>query len=289
LARWVENHWPISTRTLPPRLGVEAAELIPANEDQDPVEEEPGAPQPHYWLRPRPTTRGPQQPRRQPREPEQRDQPPFRPSNIENLRPEHRVELAVPTEEAYHVCEENKICKVPPAQLFQACHPVQNGGSLEDPRAESRMSPERISLHVVRPRGRDALSRPLGRPHQDHHGRTSGREVRGCSQEGDGSTEHIGMIMDAHRAERCVGAPRKAMGARRTAAARLEILGRDNSHIALPEEGADEEMVPNPRKRHLTSEAARRADECLRFLKRFKADNPELLEQLGAEYQLRFA
>ncbi|VDK75861.1 unnamed protein product [Anisakis simplex] len=25
LARWVENHWPISTRTLPRRLGVEAA------------------------------------------------------------------------------------------------------------------------------------------------------------------------------------------------------------------------------------------------------------------------
>ncbi|VDK44805.1 unnamed protein product [Anisakis simplex] len=48
------------------------------------------------------------------------------------------------------------------------------------------------------------------------------------------SEEGIKVITDSHRTERFTGASKKMMEARKTAS-RFEILGRDNSHFAVPE------------------------------------------------------
>ncbi|VDK43859.1 unnamed protein product [Anisakis simplex] len=59
------------------------------------------------------------------------------------------------------------------------------------------------------------------------------------------SERQLTIRMDAHRAERCVSAPKQTMAARKDNAERLQELGRDFSHIALPgatsasEEGAE--------------------------------------------------
>ncbi|VDK55295.1 unnamed protein product [Anisakis simplex] len=95
--------------------------------------------------------------------------------------------------------------------------------------------------------------------------------------------------MDDHRAERCVGASKRIKEARIAASERLTILGRDASHIAVPEEAAEEASVPNPRKRHLASEEARRADQCCSFIKRFKEAHPDILAIIGVEHQLIIA
>ncbi|VDK60862.1 unnamed protein product [Anisakis simplex] len=101
------------------------------------------------------------------------------------------------------------------------------------------------------------------------------------------SAAEIKTVMDAHKAERCVGVTKRALVARKIAAERLVTLGRDVSHIAILDEDAEEVQVPsNPRKRHLASEAAWRADQCCLYLKRFKADHPDLMEQIGMEHQL---
>uniref|UniRef100_A0A0M3J2Z1 Aspartyltransferase n=1 Tax=Anisakis simplex TaxID=6269 RepID=A0A0M3J2Z1_ANISI len=175
-------------------------ELPPTNNDPVP-EDESGAAQPHhYWLR-RP--RSPRQPRRR----EQQRPQPFRPHNIESMRPEHQAELSAPSTDAYQVCENNLIyflttpnllalftynpCfRVPFARLCQVLSPIQNREGLENPRAEGRMSPTRNPLHVVRPRHCDALGAPLGGRNQGGYGLAPNREVHRCLQTDDGGTKN---------------------------------------------------------------------------------------------------
>ncbi|VDK50040.1 unnamed protein product [Anisakis simplex] len=222
------------------------------NDDSNMAQPEEGPAQPRYFLR-RPHT--PRQPKRQ-QEPQ-----PFRPHNIESLRPEHQAELTAPETEAYHISDDQLIwCRLAgcarPSQPFKtvrawkihvqraACH---RGGNLCTSCGYNVALPP--SAHL--------------------------------------SAADVKTLMDAHKAERCVGVTKKALVARKIAAERLMILGRDNSHIAIPEEDADEvQVVSNPRKRHLASEAAWRAEQCCLYLKRFKADHPDLMEQIGMDHQL---
>ncbi len=108
------------------------------------------------------------------------------------------------------------------------------------------------------------------------------------------SEEHLSVrdrkaIMEDHRTERCVGASRKVKEARIAASERLTILGRDASHIAVPGDAAEEASVPNPRKRHLASEEARRADQCCSYIKRFKEAHPDIMAIIGVEHQLNIS
>ncbi|VDK50411.1 unnamed protein product [Anisakis simplex] len=63
------------------------------------------------------------------------------------------------------------------------------------------------------------------------------------------SARQIAIRMDAHRAERCVAAPKKAVVARKDAAERLQELGRDHSFIAVPGASAVEEGIERKRRR----------------------------------------
>ncbi|VDK48740.1 unnamed protein product [Anisakis simplex] len=223
------------------------------NDETNPTQAEEGPAQPRYFLR-RPQT--PRQPKQQ-REPQV-----FRPHNIEHLRPEHQAELAAPDTEAYHVDNNMIWCR-----LAGCARPDQPFKTVR----AWKIHVQRAACHR-----RQTLCTACGHnvvlPPSAHL-----------------SAAEIKVIMDAHRSERCVGVSKKALETRKTAAERLMILGRDNSHIAVPDEDAEEVQVPsNPRKRHLASEAAWRADQCCQYLKRFKDDHPDLMEQIGMEHQLRF-
>ncbi|VDK56725.1 unnamed protein product [Anisakis simplex] len=226
------------------------------NDDINMAQPQEGPAQPRYFLR-RPHV--PRQPLRRQHEPQV-----FRPHNIENLRPEHQAELTAPEQEAYHVNDDNTIwCRLPgcarPNQPFKTVRAW-------------KIHVQRAACH----RG-ETLCTSCGH----HVAMPSSAHL---------SAAEIKTIMDAHKTERCVGATRQVMKARKTAAERLMILGRDNSHIAVPDEDAEEVQVSssNPRKRHLASEAAWRADQCCLYLKRFKEDHPDLMAQIGMEHQLRF-
>ncbi|VDK54136.1 unnamed protein product [Anisakis simplex] len=64
------------------------------------------------------------------------------------------------------------------------------------------------------------------------------------------SARQLTIHMEAHRAERCVAAPKRTMAARMDVAERLQELGRDSSHIALP--GATSATEGAERKRRRT-------------------------------------
>ncbi|VDK17390.1 unnamed protein product [Anisakis simplex] len=225
----------------------------PTNDDStNESHEEEGPAEPHYYLR-RPHV--PHQPREQP-EPQV-----FRPRNIENLRPEHKAELTAPGAEAYHVSDDNSIW----CRLAGCARPNQPFKTVKA-----------WKIHVQR-----------AACHREETLCTSCGHNVALPSSTHPSAADIKTVLDAHKAERCVGVTKRALVARKIAAERLVILGRDNSHIAVLDEDADEVQVPtNPRKRHLASEAAWRAEQCCLYLKRFKADHPDLMEQIGMEHQL---
>ncbi|VDK51198.1 unnamed protein product [Anisakis simplex] len=189
---------------------------------------------------------------------EARPQPPeFRPANVSGLRAEAAAELTEPAQPAYVIEDGSIFCR-----LHGCARPDTGFKTVAAWRLHVRRAGCHQQLAFCASCGHE-VGVPHGLSPADHQ-----------------------VHMDAHRRERCVGASKAVKRWRLMAAAELRVLNRDNSFIEVGH-GAEAPLPQVQRKRRLSTEAERRAEVCMTFLKRFKDAEPAKYKSLAAELHAR--